>query len=277
MSKLNIGNRPQKHLRSMAWQRLRLIAATISRRNKRGNPNRVSTIWPAAYTAILIGSLLMVVLSYNMFDEWAIRSYRRVPKDLRAFFHFITGAGNSTWILIPSGLVCLVLLLVNFEFLSGKRRVWLSGILFDAWFLFVSVAGSGLISILIKRLVGRARPGSIDKLGFGYFDPFSFSGVFSSFPSGHSTTIAALSTMLALRFPKYWIIFAIVAVLVGSSRVILYKHYPSDIIMGLTIGVLFTLTLARIFANRNIGFRFVKGFKDGRGVLQRYIVRGIRG
>ena len=55
---------------------------------------------------------------------------------------------------------------------------------------------SGLAVNLLKGLIGRPRPNMLvyyDLSPFA-FDPMSFAGQYSSFPSGHATTVAAITT-----------------------------------------------------------------------------------
>ena len=60
-----------------------------------------------------------------------------------------------------------------------------------------------------------------------------------SFPSNHALNNFAAATFISRLHPDYrWIVF-IVAVLISLSRVYLGVHYPSDILGGALIGVLF--------------------------------------
>ncbi len=65
----------------------------------------------------------------------------------------------------------------------------------------------------------------------------------ASFPSGHSTTAAALVTCLVLllwRTPWRWptlILGSLYALLMGSSRLVLGVHYPTDVLAGWLTGL----------------------------------------
>ena len=60
-----------------------------------------------------------------------------------------------------------------------------------------------------------------------------------SFPSGHTQNFSTWSTLAAIKFKKKWlsILVAALIALVAFSRLYLGVHYPSDVIVGLTLGI----------------------------------------
>ena len=127
-----------------------------------------------------------------------------------------------------------------------------------------------------------------------------------SFPSGHSQEIGAVSFTLAAYFKKkkFWIIAAIVTLLVMYSRVFLGVHWPLDVLvgglLGLGIGVLghylftkfpnkriiiyFAMVLisflALIFANKPDTYKAIGamlGFAVGALVEHKYVNFEIKG
>lgn len=64
----------------------------------------------------------------------------------------------------------------------------------------------------------------------------------TSFPSGHTMSAFALYSMLALivgeRYKKWGLLFALLAILVGISRIFLVQHFLADIFAGAIVGLL---------------------------------------
>lgn len=60
-----------------------------------------------------------------------------------------------------------------------------------------------------------------------------------SFPSGHTAASFALATVLAAYWPAWMTVAFGAAILVGLSRTYLGHHYPSDVLAGALIGMLF--------------------------------------
>jgi undecaprenyl-diphosphatase len=87
----------------------------------------------------------------------------------------------------------------------------------------------------LKFLVTRERPlyflETASKLSKGpgeILDP--------SFPSAHAAFSFMMAALLALWYPRYRIIFFIVAGFVGWTRIYLDLHYPTDVIVGALLG-----------------------------------------
>jgi undecaprenyl-diphosphatase len=57
-----------------------------------------------------------------------------------------------------------------------------------------------------------------------------------SFPSAHTAFAFMMATLLSYWFPKYRVIFLIVAGLIGWTRIYLGLHYPTDVIAGALLG-----------------------------------------
>lgn len=135
------------------------------------------------------------------------------------FFPFITMLGDSGIIWISLGIVLL--------FFKKYRKM---GIIL----LCALVFGVLLGEIIIKPLIGRARP-------FTYFPDMTLlitPPTSVSFPSGHSWSSLAAATVLMLFDKRFGIPALVLAVLIAFSRLYLYVHFPSDVLVGSICGVL---------------------------------------
>lgn len=106
-----------------------------------------------------------------------------------------------------------------------------------AWLVFVTIAGGTLLSLLLKQGFDRPRP---DLVPHGSFVATA------SFPSGHSMLSAAtyltLGALLARLQERrqtkvYILVLAVVlTILIGTSRIYLGVHWPTDVLAGWTAG-----------------------------------------
>ncbi|MBY3243452.1 phosphatase PAP2 family protein [Rhizobium laguerreae] len=120
----------------------------------------------------------------------------------------------------------------------------------------MSVAGAGLVALLVKNVVGRARPELIESAGVYSFRLFAFDHEFAAFPSGHSATAGAMAMSPALAFPSIRLFVISIGVLICMLRLMLGEHWASDTLMGWPIGVAFASWLAHVFARRGLVFRY---------------------
>jgi membrane-associated phospholipid phosphatase len=125
--------------------------------------------------------------------------------------------------------------LIVFLLLLAMRR-WM-----QAWEVIAAFVISALLAQLLKNLFSMPRPFEFFRPGeYGYFINGVTRRGFASFPSGHSTTVFALATLLALfeKNKKWNILYALGAVAVGYSRIYLGQHFLTDVVCGSALGVL---------------------------------------
>jgi membrane-associated phospholipid phosphatase len=134
-------------------------------------------------------------------------------------FTFIGSASG----IISIAIVTIIIMLFN-------KKWW------ECVFFVIAVIGSTLFNSLLKWVFHRARP-TIHPLvtETGY-----------SFPSGHSmssiVTYGMIMVFLVLFFNKAWsktliiLVFSLLILLIGISRIYLGVHYPSDVIAGFSAG-----------------------------------------
>jgi membrane-associated phospholipid phosphatase len=129
----------------------------------------------------------------------------------------------------------MAIALIVLFFLLKKRSL--------AFVLLVAYAGSGLLAQVLKVVVAAPRPRA-------YFEGLgqqlqAVAGVdllrsATSFPSGHTATAFALAASLVLLHPwwnRHWWLAALLAVLVGFSRIHLGQHFLADVWVGSMLGV----------------------------------------
>jgi membrane-associated phospholipid phosphatase len=171
-------------------------------------------------------------------------------------FEVVTQLGASSWILFSAGAVILALSVYPTDGLKRSVRLKMHDWVLAMYFIFTSVAFAGLLTNLMKNLIGRARPQFTPGGHVWYSNPFGDNYDFASFPSGHSTTAGALAMALMLLAPRYRVFFALMGIWIAISRPVLGVHFPSDIVAGLAWGAGFTWIYARSFARKRLLFAF---------------------
>lgn len=157
--------------------------------------------------------------------QWAVD--HRAPV-LTAFFTGVTTVGSTVSM--------TVLAVVAIGYLAYRRLPA------DAVLVAVVAIGAGLIVLLGKNVVGRARP------------PVEYRLVVEtnqSFPSGHALASMAILGMLAVLVGRalttvrarvlLWIGVGIAVLLIGASRVYLGVHWATDVLGGWASGACWLL------------------------------------
>ncbi|WP_164901881.1 phosphatase PAP2 family protein [Neorhizobium lilium] len=197
----------------------------------------------------------LVLLALFLLDG-PVAAYIRVHRlEVRPVGSVITDFGQSGWILAASLLICAEAYLAYRLSPSCRRRFQAAFVGHMALYVFLCVALSGVTANLLKRVIGRARPVLYDQLGMLSLNFFAGSSRFESFPSGHATTIGAFMMAMALLAPPFRLVFLVMGLWLGFSRVIVGAHYPSDVIAGLALGAWFSLVIAILFSRHRLLFR----------------------
>lgn len=109
----------------------------------------------------------------------------------------------------------------------------------NAFLIFYSVLGAGIIAKVLKTFIGRARPIFFEALDMTGFFPPSLDWAFNSMPSGHTAVSFAGLVMIGMLAPRFKALTWTLAIVVGVSRVAIGAHWPSDVILGAFIGMVF--------------------------------------
>ncbi|MCF8032893.1 MAG: phosphatase PAP2 family protein [Desulfarculaceae bacterium] len=113
-------------------------------------------------------------------------------------------------------------------------------------YVCLTVVAAMLIGETLKWFFGRYRPVMLFDKGLYGFSWFAAKGWAHSFPSGHNFRIFSALTALGLLWPKARWPLWVLAGMVGVSRVIVTRHFPSDIVAGAFLGIVCALWAWRI-------------------------------
>ncbi|MBI2785476.1 MAG: phosphatase PAP2 family protein [Legionella longbeachae] len=120
-----------------------------------------------------------------------------------------------------------------------------------AWYLLVCLLVANLICLVLKVSLSRARPDLLftsNEFGFYWF---KLNESYWSFPSGHTITVISLAASLSVLFPRYFYTFFIGALLVVATRVLLCRHYLSDVMSAFYISLFIVGFLTEYLKKRN--------------------------
>ena len=155
---------------------------------------------------------------------------------LKEFFTSITAVGDSLWVFLSSILVCF------FCFFFKENNIFVKKIFINSFFLFSATLITGLLTQIIKHLVGRPRPNHAASEGFSFIN---LDSAFHSFPSGHTSTIFLVALVFSIFTPKLKYFYLCCASLIGLSRVVVGAHFFTDIMGGVIVSFIgFKITLA---------------------------------
>jgi undecaprenyl-diphosphatase len=214
--------------------------------------------WPLWLALAVLAFAVLASVSLAI-DATEARAAAQLDPRLIRVFEVVTKAGDSGWLFALSILTLIYALFRQARAPSLLLRARYGLLASQALYFFAVQAVSGILSQVVKHLVGRARPKLIDTLGPQHFDLFSVKAVLASFPSGHTTTVVAAAAALSFFMPRRaWLFFAL-ALPVAASRLILGSHYPSDVLGGVILGLGSALSVARIFGRRKIAFTLREG------------------
>lgn len=133
----------------------------------------------------------------------------------------ITSLGNSGifWILLTIAMLILC---------KDKRVAWTSAL--------ALVFSLLIINIFLKNTVMRVRPCWIDtSVPLLVKNPSDY-----SFPSGHSSAsfASAVSIVQYVRYRKQGVAAVILAAMIAVTRMYVFVHFPTDVLVGTLLGII---------------------------------------
>jgi len=122
------------------------------------------------------------------------------------------------------------------------------------WVIFLSKRKMFNFSLLFLSGIFSWTTAALLKLIFHINRPFIAEGVIPlyketgfSMPSEHMAVFTAIAVSIFLISKRAGIIFSIIAILIGLSRIIIGVHYPLDIVVGAIVGLCVSLIITKIF------------------------------
>ncbi len=192
---------------------------------------------------IIAGVITLLLITGN----WSEEGYVSIQRDCFLWLNSFTPSMSSLMNnLTQLGDAYILLSILSILFLYTPS-VWEN--------LISSAIVSGVLSSLLKRLIGIPRPSMCYDLSTFHIIGEQIGG-YKSCPSGHSITVFAAITVILLAFmPKgnlskvVWSLSVVaIGLLIASSRVFVGAHHPLDVILGCAVG--FVSSLIGIFINR---------------------------
>ena len=233
------------------------VAQPAGRWAARLNPEELAGLaLTVALVLVFGGGILLAALAVVVRDSHALAGIDSAVADWGD--HHATGWSTSglklvtdlgeTWM---AAIIGVVVALVD---LPRSRNRWVVP------FLLAVVVGDKLLTSALKTLVDRVRP---------HLNPVART-LGPSFPSGHTSTAAALWAAVALVAWRWWGrrslpplagIAVGIAVAVAASRVLLDVHWLTDVIAGLALGWAWFAACAVAFGGRMLqpGTRSARG------------------
>ncbi|MDI1496349.1 MAG: phosphatase PAP2 family protein [Cenarchaeum symbiont of Oopsacas minuta] len=192
-------------------------------------------------SAFVLWSLLVIYGGTEWFDfpisEFFGDATREGPLDL--FMRSLTEIGDVFYMLG----FAIVLIIIR-----PTRKIGIT--------LLILLVLTTLVTGYVKCGVDRERPEPETSSAFPIdisqdtFSLFCAGSFDASYPSGHASRAAALGTVLAIalatKFPRVAPILLLYPVMMSISRVYVLQHYPSDVIGGVLLGVLFAGVVSKM-------------------------------
>lgn len=158
---------------------------------------------------------MILAIDFFLLD-WIQQVVRNEILDM--IFPLITALGNK-------GILWIITAMILFCFKKYRKT---------ALTIAIALVLSLMIgNLLLKPLIGRIRPFQAN--GFSALlipAPRDF-----SFPSGHTMSSFAAASVLLTEQKWLGIPAVLLASLIAFSRLYLYVHYPSDVLVGIALGI----------------------------------------
>ncbi len=192
--------------------------------------------------------MILSVLSYLFFDVDIAKNFyakSAVSKKILKGMCFVITPPLQLILWPAAYLICLII--------KKRKYMYITLLLsFSLWF-------GTFFARILKYSVGRARPSYFLQDPSKSFKPLSITPHFDAMPSGHAVIAFAIAGVASLFFPKGRIFYLLLAFIFSFTRVLLRKHFLSDILMGGCIGLV--AVILSYFLLNKLNFLYEKEFK----------------
>lgn len=173
--------------------------------------------------------LVLIVLAYNFLDQRLAIYFQQFDSRTHLYaLKYLTEFGK-----VSIYVILFILLGLFFRYVR-QNEVYEA----RSWYMLGCVLIPNLVCLVIKVILGRARPELWFSIhAFGFYG-LKTNSMYWSLPSGHTTTIVGLVSGLGVLFPRHFYLYLIFAFCVIVTRVVLYHHYLSDVMTAFYLSVL---------------------------------------
>jgi len=196
-----------------------LLAASLPGAAEAQHRPSASVVWAGAAGGALVGAFL---LDETVRDAWAYGD----PAGFEWLSSRLNPLGKPKYSVLGLGALYV-----------GGRAAGSRGVSDAAWHTLAALAASGVANGTLKYTVGRARPHR--ERGHAAFEPFNLDDHWQAFPSGHTTVVFSLAASAAEEADRPWVSVVSygTAAMVGWSRIYEDKHWISDVVGGVVVGI----------------------------------------
>jgi lipid A 4'-phosphatase len=203
---------------------------------------------------LILGLLLISTFISNSVDIGFYNFFNNSSKSfediyLKDFFEQITVLGDSKWYFVLSFFVIFFCYFIKKINLCHNHKNIIDICNNFTIFLSLSLIFSGLITQLLKHIVGRPRPAYASFDGVLEFSFINLNSEFHSFPSGHASTIFVVVLVTSFFLPKLKYFFISLGGIIAFSRVVVGAHFFTDVLGGITVSYL-GVKLTKLFLDK---------------------------
>ncbi len=206
--------------------------------------NQLSSQEKSISIYLLIGALFFLLFDYSIASFFNSLNYQT-----KSLFGTLTHLGDSLYFFIPT-----ILIWAGVKIIKNKNQI-INTIGEISLFIFLNILLSGIVTQILKHIIGRPRPVLYNGFDYKSLDILHFDPKWHSFPSGHTATIFAFIFCIIFLFPKIKNILITIAIIIASTRVIVGAHFISDIFGGVLVAYLSSIFVSKKLAIKKVLFK----------------------